>query len=78
MAVLVPSDLSTPLRDEDADKKKDAPGPTARAFECPRCQVVIFENEFTDGKFVPPQFRLFEVKRAGGRRLELSPIGGLA
>jgi len=30
---------------------------TARAFECPRCEAVIYEDEFTLGKFVPPQFR---------------------
>ncbi len=29
----------------------------ARAFECPRCEAVIYEDEFTLGKFVPPQFR---------------------
>jgi hypothetical protein len=29
----------------------------ARAFECPRCEAVIYEDEFTLGKFVPPQFK---------------------
>ena len=27
------------------------------AFECPRCQAIIFEDEFDEGRFVPPQFR---------------------
>jgi len=35
----------------------DARNITARAFECPTCEAVIFEDEFTRGKFVPPQFR---------------------
>jgi hypothetical protein len=35
----------------------DARSITARAFECPTCEAVIFEDEFTLGKFVPPQFR---------------------
>jgi hypothetical protein len=30
---------------------------SARAFECPRCEAVIYEDEFTLGKFVPPQFK---------------------
>ncbi|MDA4134493.1 MAG: hypothetical protein OK441_02875 [Thaumarchaeota archaeon] len=29
----------------------------SRAFECDRCEVVIFEDEFTLGEFLPPQFR---------------------
>ena len=28
------------------------------AYECPRCQVIIFEAELQEGRFVPPQFRL--------------------
>lgn len=28
-----------------------------RAFECTRCEAIIFETEFLHGKFVPPQFR---------------------
>ena len=28
------------------------------AFECPRCEVIIFEEEFDEGRFVPPQFRI--------------------
>ncbi len=27
------------------------------AFECTRCQAIIFEEEFDGGRFVPPQFR---------------------
>lgn len=29
-----------------------------RAFECSRCEVIIFEDEFEGGMFVPPQFRV--------------------
>jgi len=32
-------------------------GVSTRAFECPRCEAVIYEDEFTLGKFVPPQFK---------------------
>ena len=44
---------ATPLRREFTDARNI----TARAFECPTCEAVIFEDEFTFGKFVPPQFR---------------------
>jgi hypothetical protein len=29
-----------------------------RAFECSRCEVIIFEDEFEGGMFVPPPFRV--------------------
>jgi hypothetical protein len=29
-----------------------------RAFECSRCEVIIFEDEFEAGMFVPPPFRV--------------------
>jgi hypothetical protein len=29
-----------------------------RAFECIRCEVIIFEDEFESGMFVPPPFRI--------------------
>ncbi len=31
--------------------------PPVRAFECPRCEAIIYSDEFTSGRFVPPQFR---------------------
>jgi hypothetical protein len=31
--------------------------PPVRAFECPRCEAIIYSDEFTFGRFVPPQFR---------------------
>jgi hypothetical protein len=30
---------------------------TARAFECVQCEVIIYEDEFVLGEFVPTQFR---------------------
>jgi hypothetical protein len=30
---------------------------TARAFECTRCEVIIYEDEFVLGEFVPARFR---------------------
>jgi hypothetical protein len=32
-------------------------GAPERAFECPRCEAVIYQDEFTLGKFLPPQFK---------------------
>jgi hypothetical protein len=28
------------------------------AFECSRCEVIIFEDELDEGRFVPPRFRV--------------------
>ena len=37
--------------------------PPVRAFECPRCEAIIYSDEFTFGRFVPPQFRILKVRR---------------
>ena len=31
--------------------------PPVRAFECSRCEAIIYSDELTFGRFVPPQFR---------------------
>jgi hypothetical protein len=36
----------------------------ARAFECSRCEAIIYSDEFTFGRFVPPQFRGMMVRVA--------------
>ena len=40
------------------------------AFECPRCQAIIFEEEFDKGLFVPPQFRMQDVPQLPRERGE--------
>jgi len=44
---------------------------SVRAFECRRCEVVIYEDELTLGKFVPPQF-----KRPTGSTVPATGTGG--
>ena len=39
---------------EHRDDEEDHPARVA--YECKHCEAVIFEDEFTDGKFVPPQY----------------------
>jgi hypothetical protein len=45
------------------------------AFECPRCQAVIFVDELDDGKFIPPQFRKRRVATMK-QTLECPHLGG--
>jgi hypothetical protein len=46
------------LSDEDAkslrDRFAESP-PSTPAFECHHCEVIIYEDEFISGEFVPPK-----------------------
>ena len=48
-----------------------------RAFECDRCEVVIFDDEFTLGEFLPPQFRQSDRTPAIAVRLQYGYRDGL-
>ena len=37
------------------------------AFECRTCQIIIFEDELTEGRFVPPEYRLLVTRRDSGQ-----------
>ncbi len=35
---------------------EESPDSGVRAFECSNCQVVVFEDELIEGRFVPSEF----------------------